>query len=271
MTIKDILVHVDTAPSSDARLDLAAALARRCNAFLIGAFVLPSTDLLELADSAAAVTMALNLPELEESTAAAEERFHTLLKREDVSGEWYATRGRAEDCLAQRALTADLVILGQRDPERLMILERPEEVILNCGRPVLVVPYVGRFDHLGDNALLAWNGSREASLAVHGALPLMAPTNRMTALSVGRKAADVEAHSDELIGHLARYGLNATIELIKKTRLTAAETMLSRAADLAADLIVMGAYGHSRLRETILGGMTRDMLRHMTIPVLMAH
>ena len=271
MTIRDILVHIDTSPSSGVRLELAAKLARRFDAFLVGAFILPSTELLELADSAGAVTLALNLAELEENTGAMEERFRTLLQREDLEGEWYIARGPAETCVTQRALAADLVVLGQRDPERLMILEAPENVILACGRPVLVVPYAGRFDHLGGNALIAWNGSREASLAAHGALPLMARANSVTVLSVGQEAKDVEEHSEELIVHLARHGLNATRELFAKTTLTAAEAALSRAADLDADLMVMGAYGHSRLRETIVGGMTRDILRHMTVPVLMAH
>ena len=209
MTIKDILVHIDTSPSCGARLDLAAALARRFNAFLIGAFILPSTELLELADSPAAVTMALNLSELEENTAAIEERFRTLLKREDLAGEWYIARGPAEACVVQRALATDLVVLGQRDPERLMILEAPENVILACGRPVLVVPHAGRFDHLGDNALIAWNGSREASLAAHAALPLLTRVNSVTVLSLGREAKDAEEGSEKLIAHLARHGLAA--------------------------------------------------------------
>jgi nucleotide-binding universal stress UspA family protein len=271
MTIKDILVHIDTSPGCGARLELAAALARRFDAYLVGAFILPSTELLELADSAAAVRLALNLAELEENTAKLEEKFRRLLKREALTGEWYMARGRAETCVALRALAADLVVLGQRDPKRLMILEAPEDVILACGRPVLVIPYAGRFDHVGDNVLIAWNASREASLAAHGALPLMAQANSVAILSVGRDAEDIEERSEELITHLARHGLNATKELLTQTTLTPAEAALSRVADLGADLMVMGAYGHSRLRETILGGMTRDILRHMTVPVLMAH
>jgi nucleotide-binding universal stress UspA family protein len=99
----------------------------------------------------------------------------------------------------------------------------------------------------------------------------MAQANSVAILSVGRDAEDIEERSEELITHLARHGLNATKELLTQTTLTPAEAALSRVADLGADLMVMGAYGHSRLRETILGGMTRDILRHMTVPVLMAH
>jgi nucleotide-binding universal stress UspA family protein len=271
MTIKDILVHIDTSPSCGARLELAAALARRFDAYLIGAFILPSTELLELADSAAAVRLALNLAELEENTAKLEEQFRRLLRREDLTGEWYTARGRAETCVAERALAVDLVILGQRDPKRLTILEAPEDVILACGRPVLVVPHAGRFDHVGDNVLIAWNASREASLAAHGALPLMAQANSVGVLYVAREAEDIEERSEEFIIHLARHGLNATKELLTKTTRPPAEAALSRVSDLGADLLVMGGYGHSRLRETILGGMTRDILRHMTVPVLMAH
>lgn len=122
MTIKDILVHIDTSPSCGGRLELAAALARRFDAYLVGAFILPSTELLELADSAAAVKLALNLAELEEKTTKLEEKFRRLLKREDLTGEWYTARGRAETCVAQRALAADLVVLGQRDPNSVLPL-----------------------------------------------------------------------------------------------------------------------------------------------------
>src|SRR5260221_14666027 len=135
MTIKDILVHIDTSPSCGPRLELAAALARRFDAYLIGAFILPSTELLELADSAAAVRLALNLAELEENTAKLEEQFRRLLRREDLTGERYTARGRTETCVAQLALAADLVVLGRREPKSLMIMDAPEDVIHACGRP----------------------------------------------------------------------------------------------------------------------------------------
>src|SRR5258707_15276735 len=112
MTIKDILVHIATSPSCGARLELAAALARRFDAYLVGAFILPSTELLELADSAAAVRLALNLTELEEHTAKLEEKLRRLLKREALTGEGYLAHARAETFVALRALAADLVGLG---------------------------------------------------------------------------------------------------------------------------------------------------------------
>src|SRR5260221_12344910 len=121
MTIKDIRVHIDTSRIGGARLELAAALARRFDAYLVGAFILPSTELLELADSAAAVRLALNLAELEENTAKIEEKFRRLLKREALTGEGYTARGRGENCVALRALAADLGVLWQAHAQRRLI------------------------------------------------------------------------------------------------------------------------------------------------------
>jgi nucleotide-binding universal stress UspA family protein len=133
------------------------------------------------------------------------------------------------------------------------------------------VPYAGRFDRVGETVLIAWNGSRESSRALHDALPLMATPGAVTALTVNASPTESEALTGDVVSHLAHHGLETKVELVETKELGASDVVLSRVADLGADLIVMGAYGHSRLREMILGGMTRDMLRHMTVPVLMAH
>jgi nucleotide-binding universal stress UspA family protein len=271
MTIKDILVHVDTSLANHARLMLAIALAHRFGAALFGIFVLPSRKLLELTASEAAVRLALDVVELERHAAAREAEFSGLLRRHGLDGEWQAVRGSAAPCIAQRGRVADLVILGQRDPDRPEILEAPEDVILACGRPVLVVPYAGRFEQIGGDVLVAWNGSREATLAMHDALPLMAPSKSVTLLTVSLRGDRRAEIVSDPVSHLTRHGLNAKGERLPAGDLEPAEATLSRAAEIGADLIVMGAYGHSRLREAVLGGMTRDMLRHMTVPVLMAH
>jgi nucleotide-binding universal stress UspA family protein len=277
VTIKTILVHVDTSPTSSARLAFAVELSKRFGAALIGIFILPSRELLELTTSGVALALAYNSAELECEVAAREREFREFLSDQHLDGEWRAARGLAAPCIARRARAADLVIIGQRDPEHPAILDAPEDVLLTCGRPVLVVPYTGRFDHIGSfdhiggHALVAWNGSREATLALHDALPLLAASRSVTVMTVSAgDDPDAEA-KDDLIAHVVRHGINARAERVSQGDLTPADATLSRVAELGADLVVMGAYGHSRLRETILGGMTRDMLQRMTTPVLMAH
>jgi nucleotide-binding universal stress UspA family protein len=153
-------------------------------------------------------------------------------------------------------------------------LDAPEEVILACSRPVLVVPFARRrLDRIGTNVVVAWNGSREAGRAVQDAVPLLAMSGAVTVLLVDpEEDADIEL-AEDLVLHLARHGLYARTQVIRRelSTLSVSDTLLAQVADLDADLLVMGAYGHSRLREMILGGVTRDILRNMNVPVLMAH
>ena len=139
---------------------------------------------------------------------------------------------------------------------------------------MLVVPYAGRrLDRIGENVLVAWNGSREAGRAMQDALPLLTMSAAVSLLLVDpEEDADIEL-AEDLVGHLERHGLHANMRVIRHeiSTLSVSDTLLAQVAELEADLLVMGAYGHSRLREMILGGVTRDILRDMNVPVLMAH
>ncbi len=133
------------------------------------------------------------------------------------------------------------------------------------------MPYAGRLDRIGENAVVAWNGSREAGRAVQDALPLLAMSSVVTLLLVNpEEDVDIEL-AEDLVGHLGRHGLHAKTQVIRKELSAVSDTVLAQVAELDADLLIMGAYGHSRLREMILGGVTRDILRDMNVPVLMAH
>jgi nucleotide-binding universal stress UspA family protein len=153
-------------------------------------------------------------------------------------------------------------------------LDAPEDVILACSRPVLVVPYAGRrLDRIGENVVVAWNGSREAGRAAQDALPLLAMSDAVTILLVDpEEDADIEV-AEDLVAHLARHGVRAKTQVIRYQLATSlvADTLLAQIARLDADLLIMGAYGHSRLREMMLGRVTRDILRNMNVPVLMSH
>jgi nucleotide-binding universal stress UspA family protein len=145
--------------------------------------------------------------------------------------------------------------------------------VLAAGRPVVVVPYAGAFETLGKRILIAWDGTREATRALHDALPLFTDSEA-TVVFVGSHERDLEQHRpalDRVVHHLQHHGIVARTEETLRGRLAVSDILLSRAADLAADLIVSGCYHHSPLREALVGGVSRELLEHMTVPVLMSH
>jgi nucleotide-binding universal stress UspA family protein len=175
--------------------------------------------------------------------------------------------------VARQARYADLVILGQVDPEAPAPSSVvPAEVVLSSGRPALIVPYVLRSQSVARRVFVAWNASREAARAVADALPLLQDAEAVVVVSINAKlGVESEQPASDLAHHLARHGVKAEATAIVAKDPTVGAVLLARAADFGADLIVMGAYGHSRSRELLLGGATRHILRHMTIPLLMAH
>jgi nucleotide-binding universal stress UspA family protein len=271
MGIKHILIHIDSGSGSDVRVTLALQLARRLQAYVTGLFVVPSPDLMIPPDSGGgAAAIATAIAAMEEAADAIGGRFLAMLEADQLMGEWIRLTGSPVMLVTRHAAAADLVILGQHDPLHSAILEMPEDIILSCGRPVLMVPHTGQFERVGEQVVIAWNGSREAVRALHDALPLMDRSRAVAIVSVNPKEEATEV-GDQLVRHLARRGLNAEAETVRNKELAAADAVLRRAASSGSDLIVMGAYGHSRLREMILGGMTQEMLRRMDRPVLMAH
>jgi len=172
---------------------------------------------------------------------------------------------------------ADLTIVGQLDPEELLPrpeYEIPERVALESGQPVLVVPYAGSFASVGRRILIAWNGSPQAARAVRDALPLLKRAEKVMVLTLnpaGLGKGEETRPGDRLLAHLRRHGIEAESHELTADHISAEDFILSRAVDEGADLIVMGAYGHSRAREVVLGGATRGMFKHMTMPVLMSH
>ena len=145
---------------------------------------------------------------------------------------------------------------------------------MGAARPVLVVPYAGAFDSVGKRVLVAWDGSREAVRAVNDALPLLGEAEAVTVISIGPRETELERRRtslERIVGHLQRHAILARLEESVQGGIAVSDVLLSRAADLAADLIVAGLYHHSQLREALIGGVSRDLLDHMTVPVLMSH
>lgn len=275
MAYHTLLVHLDHHGTCAARTAVALRLAREHGAHLIGLAPTGRIQIpLDVASSIFEPGYALasghylrERAELvcQEFTAAAQAA--GLSSHEARIDE----QDHAESVIAH-ARSADLAIVGQTDPEApagIVNRDLPERTMLGSGRPVLVVPYAGQFDTLGSRVLAAWNDSREAARALADALPMLQRAQQAILLTQ-RGAAAPEPDLASIQAWLARHAVHATAAH-EVSDLDFGDLLLSRAADLGADLIVMGAYGHSRLTERVLGGATRSLLRQMTVPVLMAH
>ncbi len=275
MGLKDLLVTIDGDSAAGSPLALAAWLAGRFEAHLVGLH--PSSTAraslhsanfgTELFDDAMRQTFAA----LEQRATDARAGLEAAARQNGIQAEWRVGRGFPAPETVTNARTADLVILGQRwsDYDGLRYPD-PADVVLDLGCPALVVPRAGQFERIERHALIAWNGSREAARAVRDALPLLKLVRKVTVLAVNSKGDGDEPGADIAL-HLARHGIQVEIDQDTAPDMDTADVLLSRASDLGSDLIVMGAYGHARMRETILGGVTRSMLAEMTVPVLMSH
>jgi nucleotide-binding universal stress UspA family protein len=279
MAYKTIVVHVDSSIHAPARIGVAAAIALVEGAHLIGAamtgisrFAYPNRRA-ELAQTVIADYANV----LYEHAHLALDRFDAICKDKGVrSFEQRLIADDPEGGLVLLARFCDLVVVGQTDPNEPApgtVRDLPENVMLNCGRPTLIVPNLDHSLCLERNALLAWNGSLEAARATADAIPLLRHMPGVTAARIVATADQANGpgnDDDELTAYLARHGIKADM-LIQRTDRDAGEALRSLASGSHCGLIVMGGYGHARFREFLLGGVTRAMLQGMPVPVLMSH
>lgn len=277
MSIKDLAVHVDYGEQCRPGVELAIALAERMAAHLTGVYVdsVPLAPEL-VAMSAAPVLLETITEEQEERAASARAAFEGLAGQAGIRFSSRRARGPMFAALNTHARYADMLVLTQEgDGESGPVLGGfADYAIMDSGRPVLVVPFIGASLPADGTALVAWNGSRESARAVHDALDLLALAKQVEVVVVepgSTELADAAMPGADICEHLARHGLKAEARVIPGSDVDAGNLLLSHAADVGANLLVMGAYGHSRLREMVLGGMTRHMLLHATVPVLMSH
>ena len=281
MAYKDILLVVDNTPACAERTRLALALARRYSAHLVGLLVrtppqIPAYAAAQIpAEFYDAQRQAAEL-----GVAEAKRRFEDAASAAGASSEWRQAVGAVDVIATLHARYADLLVVGQTEPERLGELgtcsDLAAHLALDAGRPVLVVPYVGKFELVGRNIMIAWNGGRESARAVADALPLLKDAQRVMTLALNPKSgSEAGSHSDlpgaDIALHLARHDVKIDAAQVVTKDVSVADMLLSRAADQGVDLLVMGAYGRSRFRELVLGGVTRSISQHMTLPVLMSH
>lgn len=270
MSLKNLMVHLDQSKRTASRLELAVALARQHQARLIGVFgqLAPAQQVGTVSSwPTAAYT------EAAETCKAAFEQATAGL----AQAEWHdINRGSEAEVLrhiTDLARHADLVVMGQHDEtsKSYVPADLVEEVVLNSGRPVLILPYVGTFAEVGKRPLIAWSNAREAARALNDALPLIEGCNEGTVLAFSATADDARKSCDEVIRHLACHRIEADSEIMVVNDIGIMDMLLNRAADLGSDLLIMGAHGHIGLPFVSRGAGTRYILRHMTLPVLMSN
>ena len=280
MEYKTILVHLDRGTRSVERLQLAFGLAAKFDAHLLGLFALSRIDVsaFGLPDSGAQINE-IQSRYRRVAASAAEAMFRAAAARNPgVKSEWRVTEDDAAEAVRLNARYADLIVIGQHDPDTHadagIAPEFAGDVALATARPVLLVPYAGRFAEIGNRVLVAWDGGREAARAVADALPLLAGAQTVSVMVFDperRPGKHGEIPGADFALYLARHGVKVSVSPQYGDSGDTGAQILSRAADMAADLIVMGGYGHSRLRQVVFGGVTRTLLDSMKVPVLMSH
>lgn len=283
MTYRSVLVLLDAGPQCAPRTQVAVRLAKVLDCHLVG---LAPTGLVDMPVSAVAAASladfaALASDTLREQAQQSAQAFRDACRTAGLkSFEAVVDESDKALSLVHHAHCSDLTLLTQADPGspgHRVAQELVEQVVLYSARPTLILPHAGHFDSVGSNAMVAWDDTREAARALSDALPLLRLAERVQVVSWNEPGA--RANNDEnllrprldaLRQWLLWQGITAEVG-VETSTIAIAEAMLSRAADLGADLIVMGAYGHARWTERVLGGATRGVLASMTAPVLMSH
>ena len=278
MGYKTILVHCDASKTVSHRLGVAIEAAERFGAHLVGFHARPPFEAPAFFDGTSfpmddffkSYEDAVNA---DEATASA--AFTKATKGKHPSTEWRVVNGHVDAELIVQARYADLVVLGQAEAgQPATPSDLPEAVALATGRPVLVVPYIGAQRPPGKVAMVCWNASREAARAVSDALPFLKAADKVVVLMIDPKTSGTGHGAEpgaDVAAWLSRHGVKVAVQRDVSADADIGAVILSRAADHDVDLIVMGVYGHSRMRELVLGGASRTLLGSMTVPILMAH
>ncbi len=281
MSYKTILVHADDSRHAQQRFEIAARIARREQAHLVAAAATAVPGAFYLPELIGESTMSLTayLEYLRQRAQGELTLFEATARQAGVST--FETRlldEEAATALCMQARYSDLVIISQTDPDESQPALRagfPEYVVLNAGRPVLVIPYAGRFTDFGQRVMVAWDASLEATRAVTAALPFLRRAN-LVQVTVFDPASRGDTHGEQpgadIALFLSRHGIKVEVsQQVTADRIDTGNALLSAAADFNADMLVMGCYGHSRFREVLLGGVSNTVLHSMTMPTLMCH
>jgi nucleotide-binding universal stress UspA family protein len=275
--VKDIIVNLSVTKEGSVVGKYAVSVAAALEAHLTGvAFIYDPVVPISGAGYIPAEVIEIQREDNETAADAAIKSFTAATDQAGISAEPLITNASlagAGDHFARMARRFDLAIVGQAEPE-ISSMEQiiGETTLFESGRPMIMVPYIQKAPFKPDNVMICWDGSRTAARAVADAIPIIRKSGRVEIVIV----ASDRGKRDEIEGadigqHLARHGLKVDVHRISGGNIDVGDALLSHAADSGADFMVMGGYGHSRLREFVLGGVTRSIFGSMTLPVLLSH
>ena len=279
MNIKRLLIHLDHSKGCNNRLQTALELARRLEAQLTGVFVVPDYIVPSYVEAQISVDLLTGVTE--KAVAQANKCLETYKARAAEAGiEMQASviEGQLVSILREHSKYSDLLLLGQDHPEDPdnASYGLADTLLFEGACPCLVVPHSGKIAPPGKRILLTWNASRESARALREALPLLQSAEEVVVLASEPDSSRVDVasghpHADELMHYLEAHAVAATPTGTGSSDISPTDAIVAQAADMNADLIVMGGYGHARLREFILGGVTHDMLKASPVPLFLAH
>ncbi len=277
--LKNLLVHIPSErsirPVVDAAISLAVSYAAHLRAISVGYETTNVALPIDAGGSAAAAVFEIERERALARANAALSVFEIEARNAGIAHDSQAMASVPSDAAASviaRARLHDLTIVLQPEPERQTFDNvMPQEILFESGGPVLFVPYVHKGPLETKRIGIAWDGSRLAARALRDAAPFLTRAQAITIISINEGKAPAEASAKAVLAHLARYGATVRIQEMDADRADIQPSILSIAADDGLDLIVMGGYGHSRLQERLLGGVTRGMIQSMTVPTLMSH
>lgn len=283
MSYKTILASFQDTEHAPQLIEFSTQLAAAHGAHLVGLFVMPVVQTHSIYAPApvqiSTELMAAQRKHIQDVANELENKFIAAAEGAEVIFEWRCVDAQSPllaDAVVEHARSADLIVVGQPEPENSWEAWAaiPEQVLLDSGRPVLVVPYAGEHVPNPQQIMVAWNGTRESARATFDAMPLLQAAAAVKVLSVNvGKSEGMNGFTpgDEIAVNLSRHDVKAETGRSITGDISVGDELLSRAADYGSELLVMGGYGHSKVYESLFGGATRHILQHMTMPVLMAH
>jgi nucleotide-binding universal stress UspA family protein len=277
MTVEHILVHVEPGAACEARLKYALALAKGFGSRLTALTVTVSPTEIPAAMIGDAQLFNAAIEAADESVAFARKQFEPLMSSTDVVTQWRNGDGNPVEVVSAEAGRADLLILGGRNRDALdggFYTLDATDVVMTCGRPVIVLPENATGQFSMKRIVLGWKNTRESARAVHDALPFLKKADEVLLTEVtssGSPNRHYEIPIGDMADHLRAHGVNLTVHQLRDSARGAGDILVEFAGERAADLIVAGAYGHSRMREWALGGVTATLLQNVGIPCLLSH
>jgi nucleotide-binding universal stress UspA family protein len=279
MEYKNILLHLDHSSGCRNRLETAFELARRYGATITGLFVVPNYVVPSYVEAQISVDLITDVTEkaLARATQTLAD-YQRLADEANANMEAHVVEGQVIPILREHSKYADLLLLGQDQPDDPdnTSYGLADALLFEGACACMVVPHSGKVEAPGKRVLVTWNASRESARALREAMPFLSGAESVVVLSTEPDGIDTDIarghpHAQELARFLESHGIDSVSSGISDTDMSPSEAITGQAADMNADLIVMGAYGHARLREIILGGVTRDLLKQAPVTLLLAH